>query len=173
MGQPELEAALRRDGDNKARDIWGRVEKEAQRLRTEQQADLQRLQHATEAERETQISTLDRGQLAEAEQRAQRCRLDAEENLANRLRGLSETQLERMAADGGAELFHGLAEEIPDHHWQRVLVNQRDLQRAKKRYPHAEIEVTEDIVGGLIVQVEDGRIQIENTLRKRLQHIWP
>lgn len=173
MGQTELEAALRRDGDDKAREIWTRAENEAERLRSEQQAALEREEHDVNAELETELLRLKTAKQAEAARRAQLLRLEAEVALAERLRELAEQQLTNMAAAGGADLFRALAAEIPDHHWQRIQVNLRDQPLVAELYPQAEIEISNEIIGGLIVQTEAGRIQIENTLGKRLHHLWP
>lgn len=173
MGQTELEAALRRDGDVRAREIWARSELAADRLRQEQQRLLEREEHDANALLQTELLRLKTARQTEALRGAQRCRLDTEDTVAKRLRGLAEKQLSAMAAAGGAQLFRNLAAEIPDHHWQRVQVNLRDRALAAELFPHAEIELCEDIIGGLVVLNEGERIQIENTLGKRLQHLWP
>lgn len=173
MGQTELEAALRRDGDDRAREIWAHAENEAERLRSEQKTASEREEHDVNAELETELLLLTTAKQAEAARRAQLLRLEAEAALAERLRELADQQLSKMAAAGGAKLFQALASEIPDHHWQRIQVNLRDQPLVAELYPQAEIEISDEIFGGLIVQTEGGRIQIENTLGKRLHHLWP
>ena len=74
---------------------------------------------------------------------------------------------------GGAQLFQALAEEIPDCHWQRIIVNPRDKAAAGVRFPAAEVLVDPGISGGLEVQSADDRIRIINSLEKRLEHLWP
>lgn len=173
MGQAELEAALRRDADDRARELWLRVEGEVERLRCEQQAQLQREEHTVTAERETEILALQAVRQAEAERQAQRYRLEAEAALAKRLRLLAESLLDTLADSGGEDLLRALAAEIPGHPWQLLQVNKRDRKLAAELFPKAAIEVSDEIIGGLVVQNEGGRIQIENTLGKRLHHLWP
>lgn len=143
------------------------------RLRSEQQAQLLREEHTASAERESQILKLRASREAEAERQALRCRVQAEVALAARLLQLAQSQLDTLAVRGGEQLFEALAAEIPAHQWQKILVNHRDRQLAAELFPQAEIEVSEEIIGGLVVWNELNRIQIENTLGKRLQHLWP
>jgi len=173
MGQSELEAALRRDGDDKAREIWTRAETEMERLRSEQQTQLQHAEHVATAERESKVMRLRASRLSEAERQAMCFRVDAEAALAHRLRQLAQNQLDKLAVSGGDQLFKALAAEIPTHQWQKVLVNQRDRQLATELFPQADIEASEEIIGGLMVRNDSSGIQIENTLGKRLQHLWP
>lgn len=172
MGQAELEAALRRDGDVKAREIWAAAESKAEHLRQKQQLQLREAEQTTAVACEVEFATLRNTRLSEAERQAQRCRLDAEAKVAERLWQLAEAQLDAMAVGGGDALFRALAAEIPDQQWQRLQVNQRDRQLAAELFPQAEIEVSDEIIGGLIVQNDGGRVQIENSLGKRLHHLW-
>lgn len=173
MGQAELEAALRREGDQKARQIWVKAETELEKLRSDQQADLNRERQDAVRLLEKQIMEIGLVRRHAAEFQALQLRLQAETLLAERLYCLAQLQLPDLAASGGTELFQALAAEIPDHHWNHILVNSRDLVLAQGRFPQAEIEVCDDIVAGLIVRAQEGRLQIENTLEKRLQHVWP
>ena len=172
MGQPELEAALRRDGENQARAIWQSVEAEAGQLRQEtaQTLDLQR--QSVAARREGEIAALHEAALAKARKQAQTSRLTAENRLAQRLKSLASGLLEELALAGGEKLFLALAAEIPAYPWQRVKVHRRDEPVARATFPTAEILAGEGISAGLEVQSEDGRIQVINTLEKRLEHLW-
>lgn len=173
MGQAELEAALRRAGDEKARQIWAKAEAELEKLRSEQLVSLKHEQQDAARALDKQISDFGVARRNAAEFRALESRLRAETVLAERLYHLAQQQLEDLAGNGGDALFESLADEIPDHHWTQVQVNSRDLHLARTRFPQAEIEACDDIVAGLIVRAQQGRLQIENTLGKRLQHIWP
>jgi vacuolar-type H+-ATPase subunit E/Vma4 len=172
MGQKELEAALRRNADNRAKEIWAEVEAEAERLRCVAADELQREDEADKARCAAQIATTSTTLQAEAEQRAQRCRLGVEAALAKRLKQLSAPLLEQMAISGGEVLFQALAAEVPDHPWQQIRVNRRDRQLAEVLFPAAQISGTDEICAGLEAQEEEGRIMINNTLEKRLHHLW-
>ncbi len=172
MGQSELEAALRKDGDDKAREIWATVEAEAERLRTETADNLRRHELAEKARCEAQVLALNATKQAESEQRAQRCRLEAEEKLAKHLRQLADELLTELAATGGDTLFLNLVAELPLYSWQQIKVNLRDRLLAEEHFPQAEIIFDDQISAGVEVQDEEGRILIVNTLEKRLAHLW-
>lgn len=173
MGQHELEAALRREGDAKIHDIWRQVEKQAEVLRSETSAELDRQQRAEKMRLETDIAAVLEAARADARQKAQRQLLLAENRLVERLKLLARPIIEKLAIQGGQELFMALVDEIPEHNWCRVLVNPRDLELARSSFPSAEIVPTEEISGGLKVDNQESRIIIVNSLEKRLEHLWP
>ena len=172
MGQQELEAALRRDGENQARAIWQSAEAEAEQLRhdTAQALNLQR--ESAAARREVEIAALHEAALARARKQAQNRRLTAENHLAQRLKNLATGLLEELSLAGGEQLFNDLAAELPAYPWQRIKVHRRDQALARTTFPAAEVLASEGISAGLEVQSDDGRIQIINTLEKRLEHLW-
>ncbi len=172
MGQEELIAALRRDGETKARQIWREVEQQAERLRTETAQSLDRQQQVVQERRQKEASTLLEEALVLAHRRAQQCRLETENRLAQRLRNLAEGLLPELADTGGEQLFRQLSREIPNEPWQKVKVAPRDEPVARSCYPKAEITLQESISAGLEVVGDEGRISIINTLEKRLEHLW-
>lgn len=173
MGQSELEAALRRNGEDKARQIWADVEEQAAQLRTETAAKLNAESRVENARCEAQLLAVEATRRTDAEQRVQLSRLTAEAALEQRLRQLAQKLLKELAAAGGAALFHGLADEIPAHDWRHVKVNRRDQSPAAERFPQAEQTLVDDISAGFEVEAEGGQIRIVNTLEKRLAHLWP
>lgn len=172
MGQQELEAALRRDGENQARAIWQSVEAEAGQLRHDTAQALKLQRESAAARREVESAALHEAALARARKQAQNRRLTAENRLAQRLKNLATGLLEELALAGGEQLFKDLAAEIPTYPWQRVKVHRRDQALARATFPTAEVLAGEGISAGLEVQSDDGRIQIINTLEKRLEHLW-
>ncbi len=173
MGQRELEAALRRDGESKAAEIWRSVEAEAEQLRSEAAQSLERQRHAAHERRQRKIAALQDAALAAARKQAQHSRLAVEGALALRLRQQAEGLLEGLAAAGGAQLFQRLAAELPAFPWQQVRIHPRDEACAREVFPEAEVLPGKKISAGLEVLGDDGRIQIINTLEKRLEHLWP
>ena len=173
MGQQELEAALRREGEEKAREIWRAVENEADRLRRETAAVLDLQQQAGKVRLTTEISDIFVTARSGARKKAQYCRAIAEHDLSVRLKLLAVQLLEKLALQGGEDLFSALADEIPKHDWCKVMVHPRDLNLAKGRFPTAEIETMEQISGGLKVENLEGRIVVINSLEKRIEHLWP
>jgi vacuolar-type H+-ATPase subunit E/Vma4 len=173
MGQQELEAALRREGEEKAREIWRTVESEAGRLRCETATVLDRQQQVGALRRNTEVFAVLETARSVARQKAQRSRLVSEDNLVKRLKLLAGQMLETLALLGGENLFSALVDEIPEYDWFQVRVHPRDLELASSRFPTAEIVTTERISGGLQVESLEGRIVIINSLEKRIEHLWP
>lgn len=172
MAQQELEAALRREGEEKAREVWQDVERKARDLRAETD---RKVAAVLEKSRQCQCAeTLRLREDAKAvalHRTRLRC-LAAEDQLAERLKEMAQVILLEMGNSGGDSLFTALADEIPAFDWQNVKVGDRDKTRAKIRFPDAEIETNDRISGGLEVQASDGRLIIINTLEKRLAHLW-
>lgn len=173
MGQSELEAALRKGGDEKIRGIWSAVEAEAEDLRRNTADLLSQEQQAEQVRCEQQILALQTAKNAAAEQKVERCRLDAEAVLARRLSTLATGMLEEFAVAGGVKLFLALVAEIPSYSWRQVRVNGRNQLTAVSCFPAAEIEIATEISAGLEVQDEERQVRIINTLEKRLAHLWP
>lgn len=173
MGQSELEAALRKGGDEKIREIWAAVEAEAAGLRRETADLLGRERQAERARCEQQIRALQTAKNTAAEQRVERCRLEAEAALALRLLSLAKGLLEEFALAGGRRLFLALVAEIPRYSWKLVRVNPRDRKACAGCFPEVEIAQTDKISAGLEVQDAAQQVRIINTLEKRLAHLWP
>jgi vacuolar-type H+-ATPase subunit E/Vma4 len=173
MTQQELEAALRRDGENEAAEIWRKAEAEAEQLRqtTDQEIDRQRRRLA--ARRQVEITERRAEVLTAARRTAQNCRLRAEDALARRLHRLATGMLDKLALAGDKQLFRALSAEIPDYPWQLIKVRHSDQTLAHRSFPDAKIEVAAGISAGLEVQSADRRICIINTLECRFEHLWP
>lgn len=173
MAQHELEAALRRQGDDRAHKIWHSSETAAGQLRNEAAQIFAEQQRSAAERRRVQNSALREAALAAARKHAQNCRLQTEDELAERLMSLAQGLLEELACAGGSKLFQSLSAEIPAYPWQRITVNPRDQSAAGSAFPEAEIVTDPAISAGLEVQSADDEIQIINTLEKRLIHLWP
>lgn len=173
MGQHELEVALRREGEQKAREIWRSAESEADRLRSETSAVFERQKHDQQLRRDTDVDAILNSARAFALKNAQRTRLIAEKLLADRLKLLAEQMLEALAIRGGESLFFDLVDEIPEHQWNKIEVNPRDKELACSFFPATKVVTTQLISGGLKVEDVEGRVVIINSLEKRLEHLWP
>ncbi len=172
MGHRELEAALRREGEAKAREIWQEVEAEAGKLRLELEQQLKKEQQGLQRRIAIETEGLLDAARTTAQQQAQLRRLEAEQQLAKRLKTLAEGRLGEISRTGGTSLFKQLAVEIPEHPWQLVKVHSRDRRAAQELFPQAEVRPSEQIIGGLMVQDQQGKVMIINTLEKRLAHLW-
>ena len=173
MGQRELEAALRRKGEEKAREIWRSVETSAQKLRAETDEKIRALQAKSRLRQGTEVERIVEEARTLALHRARMCHLTVEQGLDQRLQTLVGPLTSQLAESGGVELFAELAAEIPEFGWALVKVNPRDEQLAHDSFRSAEIVTDESICGGLEVQDDEGRLVVINTLEKRMLHLWP
>ena len=173
MAQQELEARLRREGEEEARIIWHAAESAAAQLRRDAALSIDLQRQATAVRLQADNSVLREALQSAARKQAQSCRLQAEETLSERLKVASQQLLKELAHAGGTALFQALAAEIPAYPWQQVRVNPRDDVAARNAFPTATIVTDKGISAGLEAESTDKRIRIINTLEKRLEHIWP
>lgn len=172
MGSRELLAALNLRGEHKAREIWRRAEREAQQLRTEAEEQLAReAGRLREDERRTAQELIREAEL-DAERTARRRRVEVKHALVERLHQEARAGLKAVRGEAYEELFAALVAELPPLTWERVRVNAADRALARKYLAAAEIETDATIVGGLQVRDVTGRIQVDNTLEKRLERAW-
>ncbi len=173
MGQRELEEALRRDGEARAREIWQETEEQAAQVRAEIERQARQLQEAERERLKPVARRLTEEAVAAQAHQARLCRLEAEQHLAARLYELAKSRLAQMALAGGEDLFRRLAGEIPPGDWHLVRVNARDRNLALLCFPQAEVVCAEEISGGLSVEDAAASMTIINHLERRLEHFWP
>jgi V/A-type H+-transporting ATPase subunit E len=93
--------------------------------------------------------------------------------LAERLQEVARRLLPRLRTADYLALFDWLVAELPPADWASVRVNPADGELAAAAFPATRLVVDPAIAGGLEVLAEEGRIQVTNTLEKRLERAWP
>ncbi|MGK2943989.1 MAG: hypothetical protein ACSLFC_04540 [Desulfuromonadales bacterium] len=173
MGEPELKAALQREGEAQIRDFWQQSESIVASRREE--LETQRLQLRAETDRNLQAEAaeLSISLLFEARTRAIGSRLHAEMALEERLRMLAQQMLPMLANADRAALWKSLREELPAAEWTACKIHSADQQMADRDFPAADIACDETLGGGMIVTTADGMIRIDNSLSCRLLRAWP
>jgi len=172
VGSEELLAALRHEGEKKAKAIREEAEAAAAELKGEAAARLALLREKHAQEQALAVEAAQRAVLAEAERAARRIRLAGVERLAGRLFELTLGLLPGLNREY-PELFALLAGELPPREWETLRVNPADLERAGALFPGARIEPDPAISGGLDAGAPGGELQVVNTLEKRLERGWP
>ena len=81
--------------------------------------------------------------------------------------------LPRLRERDYPRIFSRLAAELPPIEWETVRVNPADAEIAGYLFPRARIVPDTAICGGMEALAEGGRIQVINTLEKRLERGWP
>jgi vacuolar-type H+-ATPase subunit E/Vma4 len=173
VSHPELIEALRKAAEERAAAIWDAARAEADRCRSEAGGESASQRERAAEEDAAAAKALSEAAMAEAEHEASRIVLAARVTLGERVYGIARAALPRFRDGGYRAMFEALADEIPGRAWPRVRVNPADSDLARHRFPDAEILADDDIVAGLVVEDDDGRIRIDNTLETRLARAWP
>lgn len=173
MGYRELIDSLRQEGEAKVRAIRDSAEAEAELIRQESAARLAALQLTYRNRQTAAVAAELQLLLATARQQATLIRLAAEHQLADRLDAVARRSLARLRTSGYAEVFTALVAELPARSWETARVNPADLELARAALPSTRLEPDNGITGGLVVMADQGSVQIDNTLEKRLERGWP
>lgn len=172
MGYRELIDALRKEGEEKIRDIWQAAEGEAKRVREEA---FKRIEKMKEEYNDLYSSTVRRQTeniILEAVKRERRIKASIEKELSDRLYNIALKSLYLLRDKRYGDVFDALFQELPKKSWKTVRVNLEDEEFARRYFPDSEIILDSRITGGLEVTGMDGMIRIVNTFEKRLERVW-
>lgn len=173
MSRVALIEDLRRKAAEDSEALWRDAKAEAEKYRLEAAREIEDRRSGDSARRAATARRLEEAAASLAQREAREILAKAATALADRLRALARAELERIRQQGADDLFEALASELPDRQWQRVHVNPADQQRARARFPRADVVCDAGIAGGMAVEAEDGRIRVSNTLEARLETAWP
>lgn len=174
MGQPELAAALRRSGEEQAREIWAEAERQAAVAAQRAERQRQQLRSKARHRRRALLAEQLASERLAAEERLARKRAGLHQALLGQARQQAGQQLKTLLADRPrAELFAAFAAELPDCAWEEIRIAAADEQTARQQFPAARVQVDEQTTGGLLAQGAEGRIAVDNRLETRLQRAWP
>ncbi len=171
MGCEELIESLRKEGEEKTREIWKEAEAEAGKIRAVSSLRLEALRQENASGRASKDGS--RNVLLEAGARARMIRLNSENSLCLRLYSLASNSLNFLREHLSEDIFKKLAQELPPSGWQRVKVNPNDLALAEKAFAGAEVVTDNNITGGMEAETEEGSVKVVNTFEKRLERSWP
>jgi V/A-type H+-transporting ATPase subunit E len=170
---PELIGALRKAAEERTAAIWDAARAEAERLRSEAGRETADLCGRGAEEDARAAESLLAAATVEAESEARRIMLAARAALGERAYRIARELLPRFRGANYASVFGALVDELPARTWARVRVGPADRELARSRFLDAEVVPDEGVVAGLVVESDDGRIRIDNTLETRLARAWP
>jgi len=173
MSSKELIESLRRSGEGTILTILHEAEQEAEAVKAAASRTIADLQKKYAEELETFTEAEQRRARSEAEGRALRMRLDAENKLSDALFSIARFSLHQLRDDRYVDMFGRLVRELPALPWKIVSVNARDAELARKHFPDARIDAVGHIAGGFEVSLADESLRIVNTFEKRLERLWP
>jgi vacuolar-type H+-ATPase subunit E/Vma4 len=169
MGHQELIDALIIEGEEKIRSIWQKAKAESEKILLVRDNKILETKERYEQLRQIIYHKKKQKVMLEAEKKARRIRLEAEEIFLEKIYNLSLSILPILREDYDLYAFK---KELFECKWETVEVNQADQAIAKDMFPDSDILVDNSISGGLRVKTKDERICIDNTLEKRLERAW-
>ncbi len=172
MTREALISDIRKKGEVQIESVWRHTRKDSADLRAAVAREINEHDRRTARESSAFSRAALEAATARAEVEVRSIRTTAQVSLADRLYVLAGQMLPKFRNSGYAGLFAALVDELPTLEWRRVTVNPEDRALAQTHFPGAQIVCDEQIVGGLTVAVEGGRIRIDNTLERRLQRAW-
>lgn len=174
MGQPELAAALRRSGEEQAREIWAEAERQAAVAAQRAERQRQQLRSKARHRRRALLAEQLASERLAADERLRRNRADLHRSLSEKAQRQAGAQLPVLDTNRPrAELFAAFAAELPDCAWEEIRIAAADEQTARQRFPAARVQVDEQTAGGLLALAGQGRITVDNRLETRLRRAWP
>lgn len=172
MGEHELQEALRGEAQAKIRAVWQAAETAVAARRAEVAAEVVALRDEAARRLAAAQAAEQRTLLTAAEMTARQRLLVAETAVLERLRRLAASLLPELGATQRSRFWQALVAELPTAEWQRVRVHPDDLTLARQTFPAAEVSSEPALGGGLVVEVADGRISVDNSLAGRLARSW-
>lgn len=172
MGYQELIESLRQKARQRIEELQREAEKEVKEYREKAFSEFEALRkeylNSVRGSAESEVSSI----LLEARKEAGIIKTLAMQRLSERLYRIAEENLSTLRNKDYEGVFRRLVDELPALRWSRIKVAPSDKGMAERYFPGVDIEVDEEITGGIIAETEDG-ITINNTLEKRLERLWP
>jgi vacuolar-type H+-ATPase subunit E/Vma4 len=172
LGLDELLHTLRKNEQQQIEEIWQQARNEADTIRrhvadaiaqvTREHKDL-----LTAACRKS-VSAI----LAESEKKAREKKLLVCQGLNEILYQTAVKLLPELRRIDYERNFTGLVNELPDIHWEKIVVNPSDIMLAAKFFTENIIHSDKGVSGGLIAVNQGGSIVVNNTFEKRLERKW-
>jgi vacuolar-type H+-ATPase subunit E/Vma4 len=172
MSYRELIDSLRKEGEESVQRVWSEVEAEAENNRAEAARTRETMERHYREVKEKGVREQERELLSRSSENARKIILEAESTFSDRLFTTARELLSTLRNERYEEVFSSLVKELPDTGWDEVRVHPRDLQRAKKYFPNANILPHDSIRGGIEVLKKGGKILVVNTFEKRLIRAW-
>ena len=172
MALEELIKTLRTNQQSQIDEIWQAAKAEAAALHEQTSGAISDLteNHTDSLVCNCQKST--RTIISEAAGNAREIKLMALDSLRNALFDSAIKQLLTLRNDDYETIFKKLAQELPPQNWEVLVVHPKDVSSAQNFFNNCKIETDPTISGGMIALSADGKIVVNNTLKKRLERNW-
>ena len=173
MGVDALIASLRTHHQQQIGEIWQEAEAQAAVLQKKADDDI----NDTRADFDSRLAAASASEEESIQHqlrdRKRQLLLQAEQRLAARLKKQAEQLLDRLRDQEYDHVFKKLVAELPERKWEQVRVNPADVILARTCLPQVPVEPDTTITGGLVAAADRETVQVDNTLEKRLEKIWP
>lgn len=172
MGYRELIDSLRKETDDKVRQLWSEAEAEAEKIRADVQTRSAHLREAYQKDLAQAVREREESVLKEVEGRVRIMKLSDEKALSERLFPIALSCLHELRSERYHDLFTALVKDLPPVQPDEVRVHPEDVQVAGEHFPHSRIVSDKRISGGMEIIMQGGTICIDNTFEKRLERSW-
>lgn len=172
MGYKELIEAIREDGERQIERIRVDTQEKVNEIMKETESRIKDMDRAYEIRLNAEVEKMRGLILRDAERRASRMRLKAQEQLSEKLLNTAMSLLKNLRDKDYRGVFDALSQEIPDSKWVTVIVNPEDIGLARSQFPDSRVIEDPSITGGIVAINSDGNV-ITNTFEKRLERLWP
>lgn len=173
MGKSELRAALQREITQRTEALWRETEAQVEARRRQVARELAERDSEEQTRLDARCLALRTAILRKAGNQAATLKLGAEAVLAERLIKLAGAQLAGLYAGKRQDYYCALFKELPAASWQTARVHPEDVALAGQLQPEVDVVACPELDGGMIVESDQGRVRIDNSLRQRLHRGWP
>lgn len=173
MGRDELVRALEEKGRAEIEEVRCQVEAEADRYRADKEKEIDRQRHRCREQAADSAGQECRQVIWRVDRLMRSFELQARYELERRLQAVARDELDRLEPGLRRRCLERLGKEIPVGDWERVAVHPDDVEAAERLFSDCRVEDDDRIAGGLAIATGDGKIEINNTLNRRLEALWP
>jgi len=172
MSLKKVSEEILADAKSKAQKIENEGRDEAKAILTEAKKKEEQIMNAKVKETRAVIAALERKEIASAKIAGKRLLLDAKKDAIARVRQETENRIASMDAATRKKMIDALLKnamsELADA--KRVYVNNKDVAYAKKAARGLEV-LEGSMIGGVVVENEDGTIRVDNTFDTLLEKV--
>ena len=172
MGLEELIRTLKKNEQQQIDEIGQKVKSEAETLRKQVAETIAAItsNHSEQLASACQKSM--RSIFSATEIKAREKKLFAYQALDQALHKAARKELPALREKQYENVFANLVQELPELHWEKIIVNPDDQQLAAKFFAASVIQTDPAISGGLLAVTAENKIIVDNTFEKRLERKW-
>ncbi|MDH5716491.1 MAG: V-type ATP synthase subunit E family protein [Spirochaetia bacterium] len=172
MSYEKLVESLKTKEKDQINDLWRNAKEEINIKEDKINNEIINLKIEIEEKTNLKKKIIQKEILSKTRHKIKKNKLESETELFNRILSLMiQSVSESYKKDKEKKYFNLLAKELPEINWNKIMVHPDDVETAKNIFTKSEIEKDQNIYGGLISINNEEKIEINNTLNKRIEKI--